>query len=158
MKRGFTLLLAEDNENEVLLFRLAVEQSGRKTGIKIRVHIVRDGEEAIAYLSGEGAFANRVTHPFPDLIVMDLKMPLMTGLDVLRWLSEHPEYRRIPKILLSGSGEDRDVEEAYDLGVNTYFQKPNQMADYCELVHQIINYWAHTNRPVIRHVRAARLR
>ena len=87
----------------------------------------------------------------PDLIVLDLKMPQLSGLDVLRWLMDHPQYRRIPKILLSGSSEDRDIEEAYQLGVNTYFQKPGSLDEYRELIHHMISYWAHTKRPVIRH-------
>ena len=84
-------------------------------------------------------------------MVLDLKMPRLDGLEVLRWLKEHPEYRRVPKILLSGSAEDRDIEEAYNLGVNTYFQKPVSLGEFRELIHHLILYWAHTQRPVIRH-------
>jgi CheY-like chemotaxis protein len=85
------------------------------------------------------------------LIVLDLKMPRLTGLDVLKWLAEHPEYRRVPKVLLSGSAEERDIDAAYRLGVNTYFQKPSSLAEFREMVHLMVNYWAHTQRPVIRH-------
>jgi len=112
---------------------------------------VRDGAKAIEYLSGEGQFANRAAHPFPELIITDLKMPCVDGLDVLRWLAQHPEYRRVPKILLSGSSLERDIDEAYRLGANTYFQKPATLDEYRALIHQIICYWAHTQRPVIRH-------
>jgi CheY-like chemotaxis protein len=118
MKHGFTILLAEDDGNDVVLFKHAVEESAAESFIKIIVHVVHDGAEAIAYLSGEGIFANRKANPFPDLIVLDLKMPRLNGLDVLRWLYDHPEYRRIPKILLSGSGEERDIDQAYQLGAN----------------------------------------
>jgi CheY-like chemotaxis protein len=152
MKRGFTILLAEDDENDVTLFRHAVAESARECRINISVRVVNDGVEAIEYLSAQGVFANRNVHPFPELIVLDLKMPRLTGLDVLKWLSEHPEYRRVPKILLSGSSEDRDIEEAYHLGVNTYFQKSGNLDEYRELIHHIISYWAHTKRPVIRHM------
>ena len=130
MKRGFTILLAEDDDNDVTLFRHAVQESAEKAQIDIGVRVVGDGSEAIEYLSGEGKFANRIVHPFPDLIVLDLKMPRLTGLDVLRWLMEHREYRRVPKILLSGSGEDRDIEAAYHLGVNTYFQSPSAWTSF----------------------------
>ena len=75
-------------------------------------------------------------------------------LEVLKWLREHPEYQHVPKIMLSGSGEDRDVEEAYRLGVNTYFQKPASLEEYRELVYDVILYWSHTKRPVIRHAAA----
>ncbi len=151
MKRGLTILLAEDHENEIVLFRHAVEKSAQQLGLAIRFQAVPDGAEAIEYLSGHGQFANRAAHPFPDIIVTDLKMPRLDGLDVLRWLKDHREYRRVPKILLSGSSQERDIDEAYDLGVNTYFQKPATLDEYRALIHHIICYWAHTQRSVIRH-------
>jgi len=151
MKRGFTLLLAEDNEDDVLLFERALKESAEKVGVPVRLQITRDGEEALAYLNGEGEFRDREKHPFPQIVVTDLKMPRLSGLDVLAWLREHDEYQRIPKILLSGSCEECDVDQAYRLGVNTYFQKPSSSGDYKELVHQIVSYWAHTERPLIRH-------
>jgi len=79
-------------------------------------------------------------------------MPGLNGLDVLAWLKEHEEYQRIPKILLSASSEECDVEEAYRLGANTFFQKPVSFREFQELVYHIVCYWAHTQRPVIRHL------
>ncbi len=145
------MLLAEDNEKDVMLFKHALEESTRETRLNINLQIVSDGEQAIEYLSGQGKFANRVFYRFPDIIVLDLKMPRMNGLEVLRWLQQHEEYRRIPKILLSSSSLDQDVDEAYRLGTNTYFQKPATLEELRELVHHMISYWAHTQRPVIRH-------
>src|SRR6266566_7119274 len=101
MKRGFTLLLAEDNQNDIVLFRHAMEKSAGDAGLKIDLKVVHDGAEAIEYLSGEGPFADRRAYPFPDIMVLDLKMPRLGGLDVLAWLKGHEEYRRIPKIMLS---------------------------------------------------------
>jgi two-component system response regulator len=150
MKRGFTILLAEDDGNDVVLFKHAVEESAEASRVSIKVQVVGDGAEAISYLDGEGAFSDRNVHPFPDLIVLDLRMAGLGGLEVLRWLKEHPEYRRVPKVLLSGSSEDRDIEAADQLGGNTYFQKPGALGDYRELIHHLIGYWAHTKRPVIR--------
>ncbi len=152
MKRGFTILLAEDDNNDATLFQHAVEETAEESRIRIRVCHVRDGAEAIAYLAGQGDFADRRKYPFPDLIVLDLKMPRESGLDVLRWLKTHEEYWQMPKILLSGSAEERDVREAYRLGANTYFQKPPTLTEYRELVHHLVHYWAHMQRPVIRHV------
>jgi CheY-like chemotaxis protein len=82
-------------------------------------------------------------------------MPRLNGLDVLAWLKEHEEYQRIPKILLSGSSDESDVDEAYRLGVNTYFQKPATPNEFRELVYHIVCYWAHTQRAVIRHPASA---
>jgi CheY-like chemotaxis protein len=107
VKLGFTMLLAEDSENDVWLFKHAVEKSAAAKGLKIRLEVTEDGGEAIEYLSGAGAFADRQKYPLPDLIVLDLKMPRFTGLDVLSWLKEHEEYRRIPKILLSLEPRER---------------------------------------------------
>ena len=151
MKRGFTLLLAEDNEDDVLLFTRALEESAKKAGVPVRLAVTRDGAEALAYLNGEGEFGDREKHPFPQIVVTDLKMPGLNGLDVLAWLKEHDEYQRVPKILLSGSCDESDVDQAYRLGVNTYFQKPASPEVYQELVYHIVSYWAHTERPVIRH-------
>jgi CheY-like chemotaxis protein len=147
MKRGFTMLLAEDNFNDATLFEHAVKAGAAQAGVKVELHRVRDGAEAIAYLAGEGEFA---AQPFPDLVVLDLKMPMVDGLDVLAWLESHPEYRRLPKIILSGSGLETDVEKAYKLGANTYFEKPGTLDEYRELVSHMILYWSHTKRPALR--------
>ena len=148
MKLGFTMLLAEDSENDVLLFKHAVEKSAAAKGLKIRLEVTEDGGEAIEYLSGAGAFADRQKYPLPDLIVLDLKMPRFTGLDVLTWLKEHEDYRRIPKILLSASSQECDIDEAHRLGVSTYFQKPSGLDEFRELIDHMICYWAHTKRQV----------
>jgi len=151
MKRGFTLLLAEDDEKDVMLFKSALEVSAKKASVPVRLAVTQDGEQALAYLKGEGEFSDRTKHPFPDIFVTDLKMLRLNGLDLLAWLKEHEEYRRIPKILLSESCEECDVDEAYRLEVNTYFQKPITLNEFQELVYHIVCYWAHTQRPVIRH-------
>jgi CheY-like chemotaxis protein len=145
------MLLAEDSQNDIELFKHAVQRSAAENHVEIHLEITRDGAEAIDYLSGEGIFGDRAAYPFPDIVVLDLKMPRLSGLDVLKWLKRHEKYRRIPKILLSGSAEECDIEEAYRLGVNTYFQKPAKLEDLRELIHLMIAYWAHTQRPVIRH-------
>lgn len=150
MRQGFVILIAEDNENDAVLFRHAAESGASRAGIDVKIHRVRDGEEAIAYLSGEKIFASRKLHPFPDLIVLDLKMPLVNGLEVLKWLKAHSEFRRIPKILFSGSGLEKDVDRGYELGVNTYFEKPGSLDEYRDLVFHLIAYWGYTKRPMIR--------
>src|SRR4029077_19552734 len=120
MKRGFTLLLAEDDENDIVFFRQALEEAAEKATVPVRLEVTPNGEEAIRYLKGEGEFSDRAKHPFPQIIVTDLKMPRLNGLDVLAWLKDHEEYQRVPKLLLSASSEEHEVDEAYRLGVNTF--------------------------------------
>jgi CheY-like chemotaxis protein len=144
MKRGFTVLLAEDSEDDVFLFTRALQQSAERVCVPIRLEVTRNGSEALAYLNGEGQFGDRQRYPFPEIVVTDLKMPQVNGLEVLAWLKEHEEYHRVPKILLSGSCEEHEVDEAYRLGVNTYFQKPSSAREYNELVYHIVCYWVHT--------------
>jgi len=151
MKRGFTLLLADDDENDVTFFKGALEESSQKAGVPIRLVVAHDGEEALAYLKGEGEFGDRTKHPFPEIVVTDLKMPRLNGLAVLAWLNEHEEYKRVPKIMLSGSCDEGDVDEACRLGVNTFFQKPVSLKEFHDLVYHLVGYWSHTQRPVIRH-------
>ena len=151
MKKGFTLLLVEDDSNDIELLRHALEDSAERAGVKVRLEITRDGEEAIKYLSGKEEFLERHRFPFPDLVVLDLKMNGLSGLDVLAWLKGHEEYRRVPKIVLSSSSLERDVDEAYRLGANTFFQKPPSLRELRELLYHLVSYWGRTQRPVIRH-------
>ena len=151
MKRGFTLLLAEDNEDDVFFFERALRESSERLCVPIRLEVTCDGEEALAYLKGEGEFRDREMHPFPELVVTDIKMPNVSGLEVLAWLKEHEEFQRVPKIVLSASSQESDVDEAYRLGANTFFQKPHSPDDFRELVSSIVSYWVHTERPIARH-------
>lgn len=151
MKRGFTLLLAEDDPNDQLLFRHALLHASARAAVAVLLEIAHDGEEAVRYLSGQGEFADRSRFPFPEVIILDLKMPRLSGLDVLAWLKGHEEFRRVPKILLSSSSMERDVDEAYQLGVNTFFQKPPGIDDLRELLFFVVGYWGLTQRPIIRH-------
>lgn len=155
MKHGFTLLLAEDDENDILFFKEALDESAQRASVPIRLEVTQDGEQAIAYLKGEEKFSDRNRYPVPDIVVTDLKMPKVSGLGVLAWLGEHEEYRRVPKILLSGSSQECDVEEAYRLGVTTFFQKPVGHNQFRELVYHIVGYWSHTERPVGHRVAGA---
>src|SRR5688572_26980097 len=115
-----TLLVAEDNEDDALLIQRAFKQNG----LPRAAHIVHDGRQAIEYLHGDGAYADRRTHPFPDLVILDLKMPLASGFDVLEWLNAHPDYRVIPTLVWSASADRRDVKHAFCLGAHAYLCKP----------------------------------
>jgi CheY-like chemotaxis protein len=139
------ILLAEDDPNDTLLLRRAFT----KNGLDLPVHVSSDGSDAIAYLQGAGAYANREKYPFPRAIITDLKMPRCTGFELLEWLQKHPECHVIPTIVLSASAEDRDVKRCFQLGANCYFQKPSSFAELCELVKVNQQFWTHAKLPNI---------
>jgi CheY-like chemotaxis protein len=140
---NYPILLVDDDENDVLLTRMAFE----KIGLPNRIHWARDGVEAVAYLNGEGIYTDRHLYPFPEVLIVDLKMPRMTGLELLAWLRDHPEYRVIPTIILTSSRLDADIEKAYNLGANTYMLKPASLDDLAKMVKAVHNYWAVSEKP-----------
>jgi CheY-like chemotaxis protein len=131
------ILLAEDDPNDVLLIQRAFE----KTNIANPIQVVRDGEEAVAYLSGERQFADRERHPLPLLLLMDLKMPRKSGLEVLEWVRRQPGLKRLPVVVLTSSNQSPDINRAYDLGANSYLVKPAGFDSLLELVKSLDVYW-----------------
>jgi CheY-like chemotaxis protein len=131
------VLIAEDNPDDALLLRRALE----KAGIRARLKIVADGEEMLLYLGGRGAFANRSTSPMPSLIILDLKMPRKSGLEVLEWISQNQDLAVVPTIVLSASNLEEDVRAAYNLGANTYFVKPTTFDELVETMRMVEAYW-----------------
>src|SRR5262245_7374180 len=109
MDQHYTILVVEDDPNDVLFLKRAL----KKNGVHNPVCTLPDGEEAIAYLCGVGKYTDRKAHPFPRVIILDLKMPRKSGLEVLEWLKEHPQYRVIPTIVLTSSKLNEDVVKAY---------------------------------------------
>jgi CheY-like chemotaxis protein len=120
MPNEHVILLIEDDENDALIATRALRQAGVTSPI---THL-RDGEEAINYLSGFSPFHDRSVHPLPNLILLDLKMPKFTGLDVLTWLQSQPDLAKIPVIILTGSVHPEDRKEAKRLGAVGYEVKP----------------------------------
>ena len=137
------ILIAEDDENDSFLLQRAF----KKVGLTMPSHICRDGAEAISYLRGEGAFADRAKYPFPRVLITDLKMPKSSGFDLLRWLHDHPECNLIPKIVLSASAEAKDVTLAYQLGANSYFKKPATFDRLVECVRLWQTFWERAELP-----------
>ena len=135
--REGVILLAEDDPNDVLL----IQRAFQRTHLANPVQVVRDGEEALAYLSGQGAFADRELHPLPVLMLMDLKMPRKTGLEVLAWLRQQPGLKRLPVIVLTSSNQSPDINRAYELGANSYLVKPAGFDSLLELVKNLDMYW-----------------
>src|SRR6476619_3845672 len=113
------ILIAEDDANDVLLLERAFE----KAGLRHSLRIVRDGEQAIQYFSGQGVYSDRNKFPLPFLLLLDLKMPGTDGFDVLRWARGEPDLKRLLIVVLTSSNLQTDVDRAYELGANSYLVK-----------------------------------
>jgi CheY-like chemotaxis protein len=124
-----TILLAEDDENDVALMQLLL----KKCGILNPLQIVRDGDEAIAYLKGEGTYANHSRYPMPILFLLDMRMPRTGGLEVLRWMQAHQESA-ILTYVLTAFQDLKVMHEAYHLGAKSFLTKPLDERDFCNLV------------------------
>jgi DNA-binding response OmpR family regulator len=114
---------------------------GKKAGLLNPLHIVTDGEQALEYLSGRGAFANRHEHPMPALVLLDLKLPKLSGLDVLKWIREQRSSHTLPVIVFSSSNNPQDVCRAYELRANAYLVKPANVQGLIELVASLKDFW-----------------
>jgi CheY-like chemotaxis protein len=137
------MLIVEDDENDEILLRRALEFSGQE----IPMEFVKDGQQALDYLDGNGEYADRTRHPLPSLVLLDLKMPRLTGFDVLRWVRAQPAYLRLPVVVLSGSMWPGDIDEAYRLGANSYLVKPARRQDLIEIAQMASTYWFRMNLP-----------
>lgn len=141
-----SVLLVEDDPDDVLL----TQRAFRKLGTQVPVRVLRDGEQAVAYLAGQGEYADRGNHPLPDLLLLDLKLPRLSGFEVLEWLRAQPGLRRLPVIILTGSQEIKDVNLALDLGANSYLTKPVGFDALLEIVRLLDLYWlSHNQRPTL---------
>jgi len=122
-----TILLAEDDPDDVFLIQAAFAEAA----VPYRLAVVNNGEQAIQYLSGDGPYADRTRHPMPFLLLLDLKMPIRTGFEVLDWIRSRPELNRLLVVILTGSGLRTDVWKAEELGTNSYLVKS---PDYKQLI------------------------
>lgn len=138
----FIMLLVEDDPNDILLIQRAFAKACLVNPLKV----VRDGEQAINYLAGTGDFADRSRYPLPSLILLDLKLPRKSGLEVLEWLRQQPMLKQTPVIVLTSSKESSDVSRAYELGANSYLIKPVGFEGLLELVKSIGMYWMILNK------------
>lgn len=131
------LLLVEDDPDDVLLFTAAMAQAGG--GVPVR--LARDGEDALAYLDGVGVFADRAAHLTPALVVLDLKLPRRSGLEVLARIRTNAASRDLPVVVLTSSNETRDVAAARALGVSDYFVKPSNLTELVAVARTIRARW-----------------
>jgi CheY-like chemotaxis protein len=137
----FTILLVEDDPDAVLLLKRALERAD----VKIPVEVARDGQEAIDYLSHQGAYTDRERYRLPVLMLLDLKMPRKTGFEVLEWLRQQPGLKRLIVVVLTSSNQVADINRAYDLGSNSYLVKPLNYDALVEMIKDASHYWLEFN-------------
>jgi CheY-like chemotaxis protein len=137
------ILLVEDNPSDVLLTQRALE----KNHIRNELAVAEDGQEALDYLFCEGAHAGRNPAHQPTLILLDLKLPKVDGLEVLRRIRAEERTKRIPVVILTSSKEHEDLARSYDLGVNSFVRKPVDFSQFVESVKQLGLYWLVLNEP-----------
>jgi CheY-like chemotaxis protein len=137
-----TILLVEDDRNDVFFLQFAFEEAR----VVNPLQVVTDGQQAVDYLAGRGAYADRGRFPFPGLVLLDLKLPVRMGLDVLRWIRQQAELQTLLVVVLTSSCEPCDIAEAYRLGARSYLIKPITVADRLVLAKAIKRYWIDLNR------------
>ena len=136
------VLIAEDDDGHILLLRRAFEQFGYAGAIQY----VRDGEDAVAYLAGEGKFHRRSEFPLPDFLLLDLKMPRMNGLEVLAWVRAQPTLAQLRTVVLTTSDDLRDIRKAYELGAASFLTKPVDFSEFKNTIEALFNYWLTRNK------------
>lgn len=137
-----SVLLVEDDPADVFLIRRAFQ----KAQVSFLLHVAKDGEEAIAYLSGTGQYSDRERFPLPVFVLLDLKLPRRSGFEVLEWLRGQPALKRLPVVVLTSSRELRDINKAYDVGANSYLVKVADPTSMSDLTRLIDRYWMALNQ------------
>ena len=140
MKESKTVLFVDDSENDILLMRRAF----KKGEFSFSQQEVHNGEQAIAYLSGDGVYSDRSKYPFPSLVLMDLNMPMKSGFDVLEWIRTQPALKRVAVMILTASQRQEDVTRTFELGATAYLVKPSNLQALTEMVRDV-NAWTRLN-------------
>jgi len=136
------ILQVDDDANDVFLLQHAMT----KAGVKNPIQVVTDGQQAIDYLRGAGKFADRAKFPLPCLILLDLKLPYVMGLDVLKWIRQQPRVSLV--VMLTASGNDADIAAAYRLGANAFMTKPSESGKFEDMVKALKDFWlTHNTMP-----------
>jgi two-component system, response regulator len=135
------ILLVEDNPDDILIIERALKEANMVNTLSI----VRDGQEAIDYLWHQNAYEHSVDNALPGLILLDINLPKLNGLDVLKRIKDDPVYKKIPTIMLTMSKRDEDVLQGYTNGCNSFIQKPVEFEKFVEVVRQIGLYWGLIN-------------
>lgn len=143
LSSAIEILLVEDNPNDLQLTLRAL----KKARVGNVIQVARDGAEALDFVFGEGAFSGRNVGDMPKMILLDLKLPKIDGIDVLRRIKGDPRTQCIPVVVLTSSKEQRDVVESYRLGVNSYIVKPVEFEGFAKAVQELGMYWLLLNQP-----------
>jgi CheY-like chemotaxis protein len=143
MIRDHYILLVEDSDDDAML----IERAIRKANLFTPVHRVEDGEAACHYLAGRGVYADRAQYPMPTLVLLDIKLPKLSGLEVLSWIRRQPELAQLVIVMLTSSKERKDIEVAYASGTNSYLVKPIAPVELQELIKSLGSYWLTHNEP-----------
>ncbi|HZU43057.1 MAG TPA: response regulator [Terriglobales bacterium] len=138
-----TILLVEDDPGDAALMRRGFE----KAGVLNPIQHMSNGDKALAYLAGVSEYADRNAYPLPVLILLDLKLPGMTGLELLRWLRTQRDLRRIPAVVLTMNEQPETINAAYDAGANSYLVKPGDHKEIVGMINMIQQYWLQLNEP-----------
>jgi CheY-like chemotaxis protein len=144
---SLNILVAEDNSDDLFLLR----QAFKKAGVAHSLHEVPDGLEALAYLKGEAAFADRGLYPIPDVLLLDLNMPRMNGFEVLQWVRQDRHWKRLVVHVLTASARQADVARASELGANSYILKPSrvdELVGFVNAFHQWHRFTILPERPI----------
>jgi CheY-like chemotaxis protein len=136
-----TILHVEDDPNDVML----IARAFRKTGVVASLQVVSDGEKALHYLGGSDSFSDREQFPLPALVLLDLKLPRKSGIEVLEWIRRQPGLKRIPVVMLTSSKQAMDINRAYELGVNAYLVKPVNFDGLVDMVKTLDSFWLRMN-------------
>jgi DNA-binding response OmpR family regulator len=136
------ILHVEDEENDAFLFRHAMIRAGHL----VPIQVATDGQMAIDYLKGEDSFSNRAEFPIPSLVLLDLKLPHVPGLEVLKWIRREAGLS-IPVLILSSSENEAEIAAAYELGADAYLVKPSDSGELAEIARVIKDFWLMQNRP-----------
>ena len=136
------ILVVEDNPDHLELTLMALQEDGRRSEIAV----ARDGVEAISYLFGEGVHGGRDTTHQPDLVLLDLKLPKLTGLEVLQRMRGDPRTAAVPVVILTSSGEEEDIAASYRSGANSFMRKPVDFGEFTEKLRQVQDYWLQVNQ------------
>ena len=138
-----TILIAEDNRDDALLIQRAL----RRANLINPLQVVANGEQVIQYLKGDGQYADRSSYPLPELVLLDLQMPRVSGLEALKWIREQPEFELLPVVILTSSDQAPDARRAFELGANSYLIKPGNFEELAQMAQRLGASWLLLKEP-----------